>query len=322
MFENSPVIELAVGRSSTRQRILALLMDGAGCRLHLREIQRRASTSPGTASRELGKLVAAGLIEREAEGNQVYFRASNSPVATMLRSLLIAMPAPEAGSRPPRRLPRSRPARSVASLVEASHSPEAPVKAGVGAAAVPVGTPIADAAPADSQAATLATNTAAMAAESLPQPEPIDADAAPRLILPRPKDGVATTSPQESSAAVSTTSEPVPAAIAPAPDAVGVEVAGRLAETVRTAYGDALRGIYLCGARAAGPAPNDADVETIIVLDRVDHYGAELERTSHAVAALSRDFHVVVSRIFVTEAAWNGGADGVPPAIRSEAVAV
>jgi predicted nucleotidyltransferase len=99
-------------------------------------------------------------------------------------------------------------------------------------------------------------------------------------------------------------------------------VAGRLAESIRSLYGDALRGTYLYGSRAAGPAPADADVEMIIVLDRVDHYGAELERTSHLCAALSHEWRLVVSRVFVSEANWNGSPDGVPPAIRAEAVAV
>jgi predicted transcriptional regulator with HTH domain len=59
VFENSPLVGLVIGRSGVRRRILALLMDESTSRLHLREIQRRAGTSPGTASRELGKLVAA-----------------------------------------------------------------------------------------------------------------------------------------------------------------------------------------------------------------------------------------------------------------------
>lgn len=107
MFENAPLVELALGRSTVRQRILALLMDESVGRLHLREIQRRSATSPGTASRELAKLVAAGLVEREAEGNQVYFRASDTPFAAMLRTLLVAMPAPEFKSRPDR-MPRQK----------------------------------------------------------------------------------------------------------------------------------------------------------------------------------------------------------------------
>jgi uncharacterized protein len=87
VFENNATIDLAMGRSSVRRRILTILAQPE-TRLHLREIQRRAGTSPGTASRELGRLVAAGLIEREAEGNQVYFRGASTPLAIMLRSLL------------------------------------------------------------------------------------------------------------------------------------------------------------------------------------------------------------------------------------------
>lgn len=44
-------------------------------RRHLREIARLVGTSAGTASRELQKLVAAGIVERSVEGRQVYFQA-------------------------------------------------------------------------------------------------------------------------------------------------------------------------------------------------------------------------------------------------------
>ena len=84
----------------------------------------------------------------------------------------------------------------------------------------------------------------------------------------------------------------------------------------------ALRGVYLYGARAGGPAASDADVETIIVLDRVDHYGAELEKTSQLCASLSHEFRVLVSRVFVAEETWEGGPDGTLPALRTEAVAL
>src|SRR5512142_1723119 len=106
MFENIPLAELAIGRSTVRQRILALLMVEPERRLHLREIQRRVGTSPGTASRELARLVATGLIEREAEGIQVYFRAADSPIAAMMRQLLLiqtdapVLPMPSSIARP------------------------------------------------------------------------------------------------------------------------------------------------------------------------------------------------------------------------------
>jgi DNA-binding transcriptional ArsR family regulator len=96
VIENTPATRLLVGRSVVRNRILGLLMAEPGRRLHLREIQRQAETSPGTASRELGRLLDAGLVEREAEGHQVYFRAATSPYATSLRALLLPQAAPDA----------------------------------------------------------------------------------------------------------------------------------------------------------------------------------------------------------------------------------
>jgi DNA-binding transcriptional ArsR family regulator len=100
VIENISAVDLVVGRSTVRRRILALLMAGPERRLHLREIQRRATTSPGTASRELGRLVAAGLVEREAEGHQVYFRTIASPYATMIRTLLGVPAAPASAAEP------------------------------------------------------------------------------------------------------------------------------------------------------------------------------------------------------------------------------
>lgn len=305
MFENNPAVDLSVGRSSVRQRILALLMDESTGRLHLREIQRRAGTSPGTASRELGKLVAAGLIEREAEGNQVYFRACTSPFATMLRSLLVAMPAPDFGPRPPG-LPRPKTARTAATSRTAPGIVETPAAASGDTAGVPA---IEAAGP---EAAPVGPAEASL--ETAPAQEPTGADAGPRVIWPAAlaEEWAVLTS----ATADATTSAP------PTPDPLGLLIAGRLAEAIRPMYGPALRGLYLYGARASGPTAAEADVETIVVLDRVEHYGAELERTSHACAELSHDANVIVSRIFVSEPDWNGGPNGVLPPIRSEAVAV
>ena len=275
MFENSLALDLAVGRSSVRQRILALLMDESAGRLHLREIQRRVGTSPGTASRELARLVAAGLIDRQAEGNQVYFRASSSPLATMLRTVLVAMPAQQVRARPlrPPRLPR----------------------AASGPVADPVDRPPDDAAPVPSPVEPAPPKPPS---ETAPVDQPAPESLPPKVIRPAPAAPVANADP------------------------LGLRIAGRLAESIREMYGDSLRGFYLYGARASGPAPAEADVETIVVLEKVDHYGAELERTSHACAALSHEMNLVVSRIFVSEADWNGRPDGVTPAIRAEAVAV
>jgi DNA-binding transcriptional ArsR family regulator len=50
-----------------------LLFGGSVERMHLRAIARAVGTSAGTAARELKRLEEAGLVERQREGNQVYF---------------------------------------------------------------------------------------------------------------------------------------------------------------------------------------------------------------------------------------------------------
>jgi DNA-binding transcriptional ArsR family regulator len=283
MFENSPLVDLAVGRSTVRQRLLSLLMDESCGRLHLRELQRRAGTSPGTASRELAKLVAAGLIEREAEGSQVYFKASASPFATMLRSVLVAMPAPEFKPRPPR-------------LLRIKAEPMA--------------------------VETAEPEVIEIAAEPV-EAEPVQAAIAPAPEAKIIEPVVLTAGPVEPPTSIAlAVSRAASKARANTADPVGLRVAGQLANPIKSLYGDALRGFYLYGARALGTTADDADVETIVVLDQVEHYGAELERTSHIYAALSHDLKLVVSRVFVDEETWDGGSNGDLPVVRSEAVAI
>lgn len=320
VFENNPLVDLAVGRSTVRQRLLCLLMDESCGRLHLRELQRRADTSPGTASRELAKLVAAGLIEREAEGSQVYFKASASPFATMLRSVLVAMPAPEFKPRPPR-LPRTK-AIPVAAEPETIEL-EAVELAAESTMLDPIETQSAE------PAAVAEPDAPAPDATTVADPEPLAleapsaeaqiAAAEPKIIEPV----VVTAGPAEPPISIAlAVSQAASKARAATADPVGLRVASQLADPMKSLYGNALRGFYLYGARALGPAPEDADVETIIVLDRVERYGAELERTSHIYAALSHDLKLVVSRVFVDEETWDGGPNGVLPLVRSEAVAV
>jgi DNA-binding transcriptional ArsR family regulator len=326
MLEISSALDLTVGRSTVRQAILALLMDDPGCRLHLREIQRRAATSPGTASRELAKLVAAGLVEREAEGAQVYFRASNSPFATMLRSILLAMPSPERGPRP-RRLPR--PGRTKATAAPAADQVEfepAVANSGIASAAAgsiasaaagSIASPVASAEPvAPASPAEIDPSPGDTVIAALAEPAVKPRHVAARVFEPAPRQR--SQAPSEQVAGADTLESPAPSSA----DSLGLKAASRFAESVRLAYGDTLRGVYLYGARAGGSAAGDADVETIIVLDQVDHYGAELEKTSQMCASLSHEFGVLVSRIFVSESTWEGGPDGRLPLVRSEAVAL
>ena len=80
MFENATSLNHLLGRSKIRRRILFSFVADTNQRWHLREIARRADTSAGTASRELARLVEAGLLRRVEEGNQVYFEVVPSVV--------------------------------------------------------------------------------------------------------------------------------------------------------------------------------------------------------------------------------------------------
>jgi predicted nucleotidyltransferase len=103
-------------------------------------------------------------------------------------------------------------------------------------------------------------------------------------------------------------------------DSLGLEAGARVAEQLRSIYEERLRGIYLFGARTSFGAPADAEVELLVVLDRIESYGAELERTSAICAGLSLQLGVIVSRLFVSEADWRDRQDGRLPAVRGEAV--
>jgi len=104
-----------------------------------------------------------------------------------------------------------------------------------------------------------------------------------------------------------------------APEALSARAGAAVASHLSQLYGERLKGLYLYGARALGEAEADAEVELLVVLDEVDRYGEELERTSLVCASLTLALGVVVSRVFVSQAKWEGGAGG-PPAVRAEAI--
>jgi predicted nucleotidyltransferase len=62
--------------TKTQQRVLGLLYGTPDKSLYTNEIVRRAGMGRGTVVRELGKLVAAGLLAIRREGNQLHYRAN------------------------------------------------------------------------------------------------------------------------------------------------------------------------------------------------------------------------------------------------------
>ncbi|SRR5579875_2907928 len=69
-------------------------------------------------------------------------------------------------------------------------------------------------------------------------------------------------------------------------------------------YGPRLEGVYLFGSYARGEQRRDSDVDILVVLDRVDDYGAEIQKTSYLAADLSLDYNVDVCPVFASVDQW------------------
>ncbi|MCP4430540.1 MAG: transcriptional regulator [Gammaproteobacteria bacterium] len=67
--------------TKTQQKVLALLFGKPDERFYTNEIMRWAAMGRGTVSRELDRLVSAGLLSITKQGNQNYYQANaNNPV--------------------------------------------------------------------------------------------------------------------------------------------------------------------------------------------------------------------------------------------------
>jgi predicted nucleotidyltransferase len=69
-------------------------------------------------------------------------------------------------------------------------------------------------------------------------------------------------------------------------------------------YGDRLKGVYLYGSYARGDQDRESDIDILIVLDPLDQYGKEVDRTSRLVSDLSLEYGLSISRVFVSEGDW------------------
>ncbi len=94
----------------------------------------------------------------------------------------------------------------------------------------------------------------------------------------------------------------------------------RLKEGLKGLYGERLRGVYLFGSYARGEQDRESDVDVLIVLDRVDRYGAEVDLTGPLVSELSLAFGVSISRVFLSEGDWKEGQYPFAVRVREEAV--
>ncbi|MCP3959740.1 MAG: nucleotidyltransferase domain-containing protein [bacterium] len=86
-------------------------------------------------------------------------------------------------------------------------------------------------------------------------------------------------------------------------------------------YGDRLRGLFLFGSHARGEAEAGSDLDVLIILDEVEHYYGELERTGELTASLSLRYDLTVSRVFMSEADWRRGDGPFLQNVREDAIA-
>jgi predicted nucleotidyltransferase len=93
-----------------------------------------------------------------------------------------------------------------------------------------------------------------------------------------------------------------------------------LKAALQSLYGDRLRGVYLYGSYAKGKADAESDVDVLIVLDTIDHYAAEVDRTGYAAAEISLRYGVSISRVFSSDRDWRRRATPFLQNAREEAV--
>ena len=96
---------------------------------------------------------------------------------------------------------------------------------------------------------------------------------------------------------------------------------GELKAGLQVIYEDHLKGVYLYGSYARGEADPESDLDVLVVLDRIDCYTAEIERTSQLGADLSLKYGVSISKVYKREHDWLECESPFLANVREEAIA-
>jgi len=106
---------------------------------------------------------------------------------------------------------------------------------------------------------------------------------------------------------------------------VNEKITGLLKEVrggLEAIYGGRLRGVYLYGSYARGEEESESDIDLLVVLDQIDHYGAEVDRTGYLISELSLKYGTSISRVFVSLSDWSGREAPFLVNAREEAIPV
>ncbi len=300
--------DLLLGRSRVRRRIAALLVDGPGERLHLREIQRRVGTSAGTASRELGRLVDVGIVERRREGLQVYFTVRrDTPLYPQLRQVLRRTSgAPDVIRDHLRGLPGLRRAAVFGPYLAGDETPGGPVDLLVegDVDARDLRTALQDAEAELGRPIRLRRRHAAATRTRRRPSDP--ASMAPVELLDRPWPSPATGRPRTRRH----------------PDAQSLVVAREAAAALAGGFGGRLCSVWLYGSRARGDHRSESDLDLLVVLDSVGAWRDEHDVAGDEIAAISLERGLVITRVFASESAWQERATPFLRAAAADAIAL
>ena len=96
---------------------------------------------------------------------------------------------------------------------------------------------------------------------------------------------------------------------------------GELKIGLRAIYGDRLKGVYLYGSYAREEADPESDLDVLVVLDRIDNYSEEVDRTSQLGAELSLKYSVSISKVYKRERDWLKRESPFLSNVREEAIA-
>ena len=84
-------------------------------------------------------------------------------------------------------------------------------------------------------------------------------------------------------------------------------------------YGDRLRNVFMFGSYARGEQVPESVLDVLIVLDQIDRYGEEVDRTGEITSMLSLSHGVSLSRVFVSESDRREARTPLLQAVRREA---